>query len=133
MGFDLFQSRRNYNEKCRWWVRNEDEKYEENTLVYKRVPDGQFWTKEITAEADNNNVVGGDFFTDKTSVTLETPDNLYSVQEHVKNHIKSEVLVDYQGELWRVTDVQMRKARIQNSEFGKPTKVSHKWYLTLIK
>ena len=132
MAFDLFQSRRNMNEECKWWSRNESEDMDEDILVYKRVPRGYFMAKEVNAEVQDDNVIGGIFATDKTAVTIMTSDNLndlYNEQQDIKNR----VLVDYQGEIWRVDNVQKRKARIQNTEFADANKVSHYWYLSLIK
>ena len=132
MGFDLFQSRRNMNEFCRWWSRNESEETEEDELVYKRVPRGHFYAKEVNAEVQDDNIIGGVFMTDKTSVTIMSGDDLTDMyNEH--QDVRNKVLIEYQGELWRVDNVQKRKARIQNSEFGNPDYVSHYWYLSLIK
>lgn len=125
MAFDLFQSRRNFNEHCRFWTRNESEKYDECELVYKRVASGSFWAKEVNAEVTNDNIINGVIILDRTSVTIMSPDNL--------EDITSRDVVEYQGELWRVENCQKRKAKIQNREFGKVSSVSHYWYLTLIK
>ena len=132
MGFDLFQSRRNMNEYCRWWIRNESEDIDEDELVYKRVPSGSFYAKEVNAEVQDDNIIGGIVMLDKTSVTIQACDNLqelYNAQQDIRNR----VMVEYQGELWRVDSVQKRKAHIQNSEFAKAEYVSHYWYLSLIK
>ena len=135
MGFDLFQSRRNQNEYCRWWGRKERDSsgdFEEDILVYKNVPSGFFYAKEISGEAQDDNVIGGIFMTDKTSVTIMSSDDLSDLY-NVKQDIRNRVLVEYQGELWRVDNVQKRKAKIQNTEFGKTNYCSHYWYLSLIK
>lgn len=132
MSFDLFQSRRNMNERCRWWSRNESDEIEENELRYKRVPSGYFYAKEVNAEVQDDNIIGGVFMTDKTSVTIMSSDDLISLQNEQLD-IRNKVLVEYQGELWRVDNVQKRKARIQNTEFGNVNRVSHYWYLSLIK
>ena len=125
MGFDLFQSRRNMNEHCTWWTRLEGEDIEESKLIYKRVASGTFSAQEVSSETSDNNVIGGTFMVRKTSVTIKSSDNL--------SDIKPNDWIDYQGEIWRVENVQKKKARIQNSEFGKPSSVSHYWYLSLIK
>ena len=125
MAFDLFQSRRNLNERCRYWGVNESEEIELNELVYKRVADGMFYAKEVNSETENNNIISGLDMFERTTVTIFTTDD-------VKN-IKRNDIVEYQEELWRVSDVQRKKARIQNSEFAAATNVSHYWYLTLKK
>ena len=125
MAFDLFQSRRNYNEPCKWWSRNESDDYDEDVYVYKRIPTGTFFAKEVNAETDDNNIIGGIFMIDRDSVTIVSPDNL--------DGIKDRDWVEYQGNIWRVDSVQKRKARMQNSEFVSDRNVSHYWYLSLIK
>lgn len=132
MSFDLFQTRRNMNEECRWWTRNESDDIEEDELVYKRVPRGFFYAKEVNAEVQDDNVIGGVFMTDKTSVTIMSSDDLSDLYND-KQDIRNRVLVEYQGEYWRADNVQKRKARIQNTEFGKSSEVSYYWYLSLIK
>lgn len=131
MAFDLFQSRRNCNEPCRWWARNEDEEMESDELIYSRIPAGYFYAKEVDAETTNNSIIGGTFMLNRTTVTIMSPDNLESIAK--EKRMRSEVIVEYQGELWRVDNVQKRKARIQNSEFVRADSVSHYWYLSLIK
>ena len=125
MSFDLFQSHRNFNERCRWWTRNESDQYEDNKLVYKRIPSGSFFAKEAASEASDDNVIGGTMLIRKTTITIFSPDNL--------EMIKPKDLVEYQGEIWRVEDSQKRISRIQNSEFANNNAVSRYWYLTLIK
>ena len=131
MSFDLFQQRRNFNERCLWWTRDEDDEYEEDEYIYNRVPEGTFWAKELNAETGDNNVIGGVVMVDRTSVTIESADDLIDIQSRIQ--AKNNVLVKYQGSLWRVESVQKRKARIQNSEFANDAHVSHYWYLNLIK
>ena len=132
MSFDLFQSRRNMNEQCRWWSRNESDSVPDSELRYKRVPRGVFSAKEVNAEVQDDNIIGGVFMTDKTSVTIMSSDDLSDLYNETQD-ITNKVLVEYQGEMWRCDSVQKRKARIQNTEFGKVSKVSHYWYLSLIK
>ena len=125
MSFDFFQPRRNFNEHCRWWSRNESDTYEDNELKYKRVPNGHFFAKEVDAETNDRNIIGGIFMIDRTRITIESPDNL--------SDIKSNDIVEYQGEFWRVDNVQKKKSRQQNSEFVNSNNVSYYWYLSLIK
>ena len=132
MSFDIFQSRRNMNEQCRWWIRNESDELDEDELIFKRVPRGFFFAKEVTAEVQNDNVIGGEFMADKTSLTIMSSDDLTDMYVQTQD-ITNKALVEYQGEIWRVEDVQKRKARIQNSEFGKVSTISHYWYLNLVK
>lgn len=134
MSFDLFQSRRNMNEYCKWWLRDETDEMEEDELIYKRVPAGYFYAVEVNAEVQDDNMIGGVFMADKTYVIIKSSDDLSNIYNYnEKQDIRNKVIVEYQGELWRVESVQKRKVRIQNSEFAKPDLVSHYWYLSLIK
>ena len=130
-GFDLFQSSRNMNEKCLWWARKEGEDAKDSDLIYKRVPDGFFYAVEINAQTQNDNIIAGDFMFEKTVVTLKSNYDLRSLYE--KFSIQSECYVKYEDEFWIVTDVQKKKAKMQNSEFGKPDHMSHYWYISLRK
>ena len=125
MSFDLFQSRRNYNEHCRWWSRNEDDEHESNELISKRVANGTFCAKEMSAIQLMNMNLGGSFRIDSTHTTIKSPDNLEG--------IKADDLVEYPGELWRVDDIQKSKARMQNTYYANDSKCSHFWYISLRK
>lgn len=125
MGFDLMQSRHNYNVCCQWWSRKQYADIEEDELVYNRVPSGHFYAKEVSAEANSNNAIAGVFMTEKTGVTIKSPDNL--------ENIRSKDLVEYQGEKWIVVSVQKSKAKIQRTYFASDKNCSHYWYLELRK
>lgn len=125
MSIDIFQSRRNYNEPCRWWSRNEDEQYEESSLIMKRVPSGIFCAKEENPENLRNNVIAGSFMFDSSHTIIKTPDNIMG--------IKNNDLVEYQGECWIVANVQKSKAKMQNTQYANDRKCSHYWYLELRK
>lgn len=125
MGYDLNQSRRNYNETCTWWSRDERDQNEPNELVMKRIPSGQFMAKEITAEQIQDVIVSNAFIFDKTTTLIKSPDNLIG--------IKNKDLIKYRGEFWIVTNVQKTKARVQNTVFAKDNYCSHYWYIELRK
>ena len=125
MSIDLFQSRRNYNELCRWWSRNEDDEYESNELVIKRVATGQFCAKEVNAEQLMKSNLAGVFRIDSSHVTIKSPDDL--------RDIKVDDLVEYQDEIWMVENVQKSKAKIQNTQYAGDKNCSHFWFLELRK
>ena len=54
------------------------------------------------------------------------------MQTNLEN-IKADDLVEYQGELWRVDDIQKSKAKIQNTLYAYDRNCSHFWYLSLRK
>ena len=125
MGVDLAQSRRSYNELCRYWTRNEDEKYTADELVYKRIPSGSFWAKEVAPEQLRNNVIGGAFMYDSSHITIKSPDNC--------EKLKNEDLVEFQGEFWIVVSVQKSKAKLSNTMYASDRNCSHYWYIELRK
>lgn len=122
---DIFQSRRDYNEPCKWWSRDENDDNEANALIMKRVPTGIFMAKEVGAEQLRNQVIFDSFMFGQGSVTIKSPDNLTG--------IKANDLVEYQDEKWLVINVQKIKAKKQNSYYAKDTNCSHYWFLELRK
>lgn len=122
MAIDRFQSRRNYNEYCRWWSMEDGD---DSELAHDRIADGSFWAKKAAAEDVTDVIVGGAFMFDKDAVTLKTPDNLDGIREHD--------LVEYRGEKWLVTSVQKSDARLQNTQYAKESACSHFWYVGLRK
>lgn len=137
MGYDLFQSRRNYNERCAWWGRDErDEEYTDeeleaalvsnaDELIMKRVPSGYFMAKQENPESKRENTIYNIYMTEKTTVTLKTPDDVTG--------IKNKDIVLYRGEKWFVVSVQKILARIQQSEYATDHNCSHYWYIELRK
>lgn len=125
MSLDLFQSRRNYNEFCEWWSRDETDKYTAEELIMQRVPTGVFMAREYSPEVNQDAIVGGVFRFDKTTITIKTPDDVYG--------IKNDDIVRYDGEMWFVENVQKVKARIQNSMFVSDKACSHFWFISLRK
>lgn len=125
MPFDLFQSRRNYNEPCKWWSRKENSDVSEDTLIMQRIPTGTFMAREISPEQLQDLIIGGTFMFDKATTVIKSSDNL--------SNLKNKDLVWYQGEKWIVQSVQKSKARIQNTQFAYDKNCSHFWYIELRK
>ncbi|MCR4661684.1 MAG: hypothetical protein K5765_06795 [Clostridia bacterium] len=125
MSIDIFQSRSGYNVLCRWWSRNESDDYESDELVMNRIPSGQFFAKEMNAEQLMKINLGGSFRIDATHITIKSPDNLIG--------IKTDDLIEYEDEIWRITNVQKIKAKKQNSFFMADKNCSHFWYIELRK
>lgn len=122
---DLRQSRKGYRERCRWWTRTEDDEDTPDELIMKRIPSGEFMAREENPESLRNNIVGGVFLIDNTHVTIKSPDNLEA--------IKSEDIVEYMGQKWRVTSVQRTKSQVRNTDFGSINNYQHYWYVELRK
>lgn len=128
--FDNFQSRRGYEESCRWWSRNENDDISADEIRFKRVASGSFDAREMTAEQLMNLNLGGVFRIDSTHVTIKTPDDLSTLNDDV---MKGDVIVEYQGEIWMVDNVQKSKAKLQNTQYANDKDCSHFWYLELRK
>lgn len=126
MATDIFQSRRNYNEYCRWWTRNEnDDEIDESELKMNRTATGSFCAKEMSPIQLNAMNLGGVFRIDGTHTTIKSPDDL--------GNIKVDDYIEYQGEIWRVDDVQQTKAKLQNTYYADNKNCSHFWYIALRK
>lgn len=125
MGFDLFQSRREYNEFCKWWSRNESDDFSSDELIMKRIPTGMFLAKEVSSENKQSDIISDSFMFDKTTITIKSPDNLNGLKQHD--------LILFRGEKWFVVTVQKSKAKIQNTFFANDKNCSHFWYIELRK
>jgi len=123
--FDLFQSRAMYNEPCKWWTRDERDKFDSDELIMRRIPSGTFMAKEVTAEQRQNMVVSGVFMFDRSNITIKSPDNLEGIKEND--------IVLFRGEKWIVSSTQRSKSRMQNTFFASSKNCSHFWYLELRK
>lgn len=125
MANDFFQSKRNYNQKCKWWSRSEIDENTPDELIMKRVPNGIFFAKEVSPQASTSEVVGDSFMFEKDTITIKTPDNLWQ--------IKRNDLVEYEGDKWIVDNVQKPHSRMQNTFFAKDKDCSHFYYIELRK
>lgn len=123
--FDLFQSRATYNEPCKWWTRDERDKYTSDELIMRRIPSGVFVAKEVTAEQRQDMIISGTFLFDRSNITIKSPDNLKG--------IKQDDIVLFRNEKWLVVNVQKTKSKTQNTYFADSKNCSHYWYLELRK
>lgn len=123
MSFDLFQSRRNYNEPCKWWSRSEKEDIPDDELVHNRVPTGCFWAKEVSPETERDNPIANAWLIHRSGITIKTPDNVMGIND--------DDLVWYDNQLWIVVSAQKIKARMQQSQFANDKNCSHFWYIEL--
>lgn len=123
MGIDIFQSRRGYDEYCRWWSCDESEGIDDAELIMKRVQTGSFMAKEAAPERTRTSVTVDSFMHRQTTVTIKSPDDLAGM--------KANDLVEYLGERWIVTNVQKVKSRKQNARYAKDGYCSHFWYVDL--
>lgn len=116
-------SRRDCHEFCSWWARNEGDEYTDDELIMKREPSGTFYAKEYSPEYYDNNMHAGAFMSDRTTVTIRTPDDITG--------IKQNCIVKYQGKKWIVVSVQRKNVRNGMTEFALEDDVPHFYYLQL--
>ncbi len=115
---DLQLGRRGDFDRCKYWVRNEnDENLEEYT--HNHEASGIFYAKEITAEDKHKNIVNDMFMFDENTITIYT-------KALVK--LKEGDIVDFEGEKWLVKNCQSRKIH-KNNEFM--TRASYISYIQL--
>lgn len=124
MSIDIFASRREYHELCKWWERDESDDTPLEEIDYQIPPKGIFYAKETSPEYNDNNIVGN-FMFDRTTVTITSPDNLFDM------HRNSVVL--YQGDYWIVDSIQKVHYRQKQQEFAVDKHNSHHWVLRMRK
>ncbi len=117
---DIYESRRTHFSLCRFWIREEDDVNDSHMYIYENEPDGVFYAKEAVAETSDFAIHAGIYMADTHSITLETEDDLDGI---VANSI-----VEYNGEIWLVSNVQ-KVARRKRSQFAK--KLSYKWIISI--
>lgn len=103
---DLWTTRRANFSKVRYWHRDESVK-DVSELVHEKAPDGEFMAREISASTKTNDEIGGAFIFDADTITITTNDSI---------DIKNNDIAEYDGEPWKVIDVQRRKHR-KESQF----------------
>lgn len=131
--FDIFKNRRGYNERCKWWCRNENDTVyllnddaitpENDEYWMNKTPSGTFWANEVYSQTEDNNVIGGSFMFDKTTTTIKTRDNV--------SGLTNNDIILYQDNLWRVISVQTKEMRKQGLEFAKRPQIDIITFISL--
>lgn len=125
MAYDLFQSRRGYNEKCAWWNKEQGDDYESDEIIMKRVPEGYFMAKQENPFSQRENSIYNTYLLDKSTVTIKTPDNVEGIQQGS--------IVLFRNEKWIVVSFQTIQSKVQQSEFACDTNRSHYTFIELRK
>lgn len=125
MGIDIWTSRRDCFEECKWWNRDEDNFIENDELIHQIPPTGIFYAKEYSPEIRDSSVIAGVFMFDRQSVTLRSTDDL--------NNLHKNAMVLYKGEKWIVDNIQKKQMRNRATEFADDSNVSHCWYIQMRK
>ena len=119
MSVDIYNTRRGYFNKCKWWQRDEDTS-ESNEIIIAKAPSGIFYAKESAAKTSQDKVINGMFLFDQDTITIESQDSLIG--------IKRGCLVEYNGSLWHLINVQESIVKKQR-EFTQKTSAT--WFLQL--
>lgn len=109
---NLLVGRRGNFEKCKYWVRDEEEK-ELDEYVYNTVPSGVFYVKEITAEDLRKTQVNNLFMFDESLTTLFTSDSVMN--------LKKGDLIEYNGDVWVAQSVQIKKVAKNRQFMARPS------------
>lgn len=99
---DLFTSRRDCFDRCRYWKR--EEKTSQKLTVEKK-PDGFFYAKEESAHIYDTSEIGSTFQHDTLEITISTMDRV---------GIEARDIVEFDGEIWNVLSVT--KVKVHKSQ-----------------
>lgn len=119
MSINIYASRREYPERCRFWKADEEyPKYQD--LVTEKKCAGIFYAKEDTETYNNMDIDSGIVEINKQSTLIKTEDNV--------EHLDKKDIVEYAGELWIVVSVNSKRNNKASFFQRKPKRV---WYIEL--
>lgn len=98
---DLLLGRRGDFEKCKYWVRDEEDE-DLSQYVYEVSPTGSFYGTEVSPEDLRKMIVNNVFMFDESLVTIYT--NGYI-------DLKKGDLVEFRDEIWIVQSCQSKRVR----------------------
>lgn len=98
---DLLLGRRGDFEKCKYWIRDEDDE-DLSQYVYETLPTGNFWAMEVSSEDLRKMVVNGVFMFDESLITIYTNGFI---------DLKKGDLVKFRDEVWIVQSCQSKRVR----------------------
>ena len=102
---DMFTSRRDCFDDCRYWKKLEDDNMNYIDYEYEE-PSGFFAAKQITSIQNMPQVVAGLFMFDSNTVTLQSYEDL--------SELSRDDIVEFQGEIYRLQDIQAARLRKTN-------------------
>lgn len=100
-GIDLWASRRDRFEECRWWKRKEGSTIPPSDVVREASPSGYFFAREENPISARDDRMGSGFWIPGTDVTLSTGDDV--------GDLDHQDAVEYAGSVWNVVGVQRKK------------------------
>ena len=116
MAIDIYNSRRCNYFKCKYWLRNENNKNDDNELIHNSKPDGVFFAREIDEITKDTREYGGGFQIDITSVHLETTDEVKGLDKNA--------LIEYCDELYIVDYVREKHVHKRSEYSCKDSKIT---------
>ncbi len=119
---DIYARRRGKILKCEWYKAKTISKYDLTDLIAKNKPNDIFYSIKVTPKYDRTEIVNDTFKYSKDELMIKTSDKIEGIEDND--------VVKIQGNLWRVTDVQVQDVWKQ-SEYGKD--YSKETYLRLRK
>lgn len=115
MSINLNNSRRSYNIRCKWWM--SDVKWSNlQKLSHENKPAGIFYAREHQPSNKLENFDGDMVKIDIQNTVIETQDNVEGI-----NH---ECLVEYNGQLWIVDNVQSKMQNKRSRYNIRPSRIT---------
>lgn len=115
MSINLNNSRRSYNIRCKWWM--SDVKWSNlQKLSHENKPAGIFYAREHQPSNKLENFDGDMVKVDIQNTVIETQDNVEGI-----NH---ECLVEYNGQLWIVDNVQSKMQNKRSRYNIRPSRIT---------
>lgn len=120
---DLETSRRDMFALCKYWLREENpDLIPVSELAYKRIPDGEFYAKEVNSLSIDSQVFGEAFMMRQQNITLKTNDNV--------SRLKQNDIILYDDHIYRVESIQENKIKKQN-QYRMKSSCSSTYFITL--
>lgn len=104
---DMFTSRRDCFDDCRYWKKIEDDNMNYIDYEYEE-PSGYFAAKQITSIQNMPQVVAGLFMFDSNSVTIQSYEDL--------SELSRDDIIEFRGNIYRLQDIQSTPIR-KNNQF----------------
>lgn len=120
MGVDIYRSRRTLHHKCYWWSVNRESRADASAIRANEDPSGVFYACDESQRQRREAEAMGAISYETRQITIRTED--------VVDGIKPRDVVEFDGTLWRVANIQQRDVHRQ-TEFSRAPSVTT--YLTL--
>lgn len=117
---DVFRSRRTEPNECEYWINTDEFHPTLDEYDMDKLPDGTFFATEMNSMMDEYQVVEQAFMFRSHNVALKTNDDISDMTENS--------VVKYDGELWRVKNVQKEKKKKRSYYDVEPEFI---YYITL--